>query len=68
LTIREAATAIAEVVGYDGELRFDTSRPDGTPRKLLESSVLAGLGWKGATTFREALAITYRAFLERHSG
>ena len=68
LTIREAATAIAEVVGYDGDLRFDTSRPDGTPRKLLDSSVLAGLGWRGATTFREALAITYRAFLERHSG
>lgn len=68
LTIREAATAIAEVVGYDGELRFDTSRPDGTPRKLLDSSVLTGLGWKAATPFREALAVTYRAFLERTTG
>lgn len=68
LTIREAANAISEIVGYDGELRFDISRPDGTPRKLLDSSVLTGLGWKPATPFREALAITYRAFLARSAG
>lgn len=67
-SIREAATAIAEVVGYDGNLRFDTSRPDGAPRKLLDSSVLSSLGWRAGTTFREALAITYRAFLERLPG
>ena len=68
LSIADLAHTVSEVLGYRGEIRLDPTKPDGTPRKLLESSVLVGLGWKGATTFREALAITYRAFLERLPG
>lgn len=66
LSIREVAGMIAEVVGYDGRLAYDTGRPDGMPRKLLDSSVLAGLGWRPATAFRDALAATYRGFLASH--
>lgn len=65
MTIREAAAAIADVVGYDGELRFDPSKPDGMPRKLLDSDAIRGLGWKPATSFRDALAETYAAFRRR---
>ena len=60
----DAATITAEVVGYHGEIRFDVSRPDGMPRKLLDSGVLFGLGWRPATTFRDALETTYRSFLD----
>jgi GDP-L-fucose synthase len=65
LSIRDVATAIAEVVGYRGVLSFDASRPDGMPRKLLDSAVLRGLGWTPATAFRDALEVTYRGFLSR---
>ncbi len=65
LSIREVAGMIAEVVGYRGRLAFDTSRPDGMPRKLLDSSVLLGLGWRPVTPFRTALEATHRAFLTR---
>lgn len=64
LSIREVAGMIAEVVGYEGRLAYDTSRPDGMPRKLLDSSVLTGLGWRPNTPFRDALKITYEAFLK----
>lgn len=63
LSIREVAGMIAEVVGYEGRLAYDTSRPDGMPRKLLDSSVLTGLGWRPATAFRDALQVTYDGFL-----
>lgn len=65
LSIREVAGMIADVVGYRGRLAFDTSRPDGMPRKLLDSSVLLGLGWRPATPFRSALEATYHGFLAR---
>jgi len=65
LSIREAATAIAHVVGYTGRLVFDTGRPDGMARKLLDSAELFALGWKPATPFRAALEATYREFLRR---
>lgn len=65
LTIRQAAETIADVVGYRGRLTFDTTRPDGMPRKLLDSSELYALGWQRATSFREALEATYRAFLRK---
>ncbi len=66
LSIRQVSKSIAEVVGYTGQLSFDTSRPDGMMRKLLDSSVIHGLGWQAATTFRDALDATYRGFLARH--
>jgi GDP-L-fucose synthase len=55
---------VAKTVGYEGRMRFDTSKPDGTPRKLLEVSRLAALGWKASIPLADGLADTYRWFLE----
>lgn len=68
LAIRDVAELIADVVGYRGEIRFDTSRPDGAPRKLLDSSVLLGLGWRATTGIRAALEATYAAYLAQQNG
>ena len=64
LSIRELAELIADVTGFDGDLTFDSSKPDGTPRKLLDVSRLTKLGWQPKTTLREGLARTYSWFLE----
>jgi GDP-L-fucose synthase len=64
VSIRELAETVASVVGWDGELRFDPSMPDGTPRKLLEVSKLADLGWTARIGLREGIEATYRWFLE----
>jgi GDP-L-fucose synthase len=63
VSIAELAMQIKAVVGYSGDLRFDPSKPDGMPLKALDSSVLLSLGWKPATPFRAALAMTYEAFV-----
>ena len=63
VTIAELARLVAEVVGYGGELAFDPARPDGMPRKLLDSSWLADLGWRARTSLRAGLERTYAAFL-----
>lgn len=63
LTIRELAGAVKDVVGYTGDIVFDTSRPDGTPRKLLDVSRLASLGWQARTPLREGLVSAYQAFM-----
>lgn len=69
LTIRELAELIAEVVGFTGELVFDASKPDGTPRKLMDVSRLAGLGWTASTDLRAGVQRTYDWFLrERAAG
>ncbi|MCB5266563.1 MAG: GDP-L-fucose synthase [Candidatus Cloacimonetes bacterium] len=57
--IKELAIAIAKVVGYDGKIAWDVSKPDGTPRKLLDSSKFLALGWKPEIGFDEGLKITY---------
>jgi GDP-L-fucose synthase len=62
LSIAEVAEAIADVVGYRGRLRFDPSRPDGMPRKELDSGPLFRLGWRPATAFPAALVETYDWF------
>jgi GDP-L-fucose synthase len=63
LTIAEFARLVAEVVGYRGELLFDASRPDGTPKKLLDVSRLTQLGWRAKTRLREGLKAAYQDFL-----
>ena len=59
VTIRELATTIASVVGFDGTITFDPSRPDGTPRKLLDVSRLTGLGFAPAIPLRDGIRATY---------
>lgn len=63
VTIRELAEIICEVVDFKGALRFDTTKPDGTPRKLMDSSRLRALGWKPAIPLRKGIEDTYRWFL-----
>jgi GDP-L-fucose synthase len=63
-TIRELAEIIAAVVGFEGIVRFDPSKPDGTPRKLLDVSRLSSLGWVQKTSLREGLWLTYQHFLK----
>jgi GDP-L-fucose synthase len=65
LTIAEFAKLIAEVVGYKGKIEFDTSRPDGAPRKLLDVSKMSALGWKAKTPLREGLKAAYADFLQK---
>src|SRR5881628_1474228 len=62
VSIRELAELICEVLGFDGELAWDTSKPDGTPRKLLDVSKLRALGWKPAISLRDGIARTYQWF------
>ena len=68
VTIRELAETIAGVVGYRGAFRYDTTKPDGTPRKLLDVSRLRELGWTATTTLREGLAKTYDWYVAQDSG
>jgi GDP-L-fucose synthase len=63
ITIAEFARVVAEIVGYGGEISFDTSRPDGTPRKLLDVSRLAKLGWRATTSLHDGLKRAYAAYL-----
>jgi GDP-L-fucose synthase len=64
MSIAELATLIQAVVGYEGALRFDTSKPDGMPLKVFDSSRLASMGWQAQTSFRTALTVTYQWFLK----
>jgi GDP-L-fucose synthase len=66
VSIKELAELVSEVVGYEGELKWDTSKPDGTPRKLLDSSRLAASGWQPSVPLREGVRRTYAWFLEHH--
>ncbi|MDQ2082032.1 GDP-L-fucose synthase [Xanthobacteraceae bacterium Astr-EGSB] len=67
VTIAEFARLVADVVGFRGELEFDTSRPDGMPRKLLDVSRLADMGWRAQIPLRQGLAAAYADFLARHA-
>ena len=68
LTIRELAEAVARAVGYTGEIRWDPTHPDGTPRKLLDSSKLAAMGWKPQIDLETGLRDAYADFLRLESG
>lgn len=63
LTIRELTTLVAETVGYKGRITWDTTKPNGTPRKLLDVSKATRLGWTAKTSLREGLALAYDDFL-----
>ncbi len=67
VTIRELAETVAEVTGFKGRLVFDTSKPDGTPRKLMDVSRLAGMGWRARVTLRDGLRDAYQWFLDHHA-
>ncbi len=63
LTIKELTELIAKIIGYEGEIRWDSSKPDGTPRKLLDISKLEKLGWKYQTELEDGIRLTYEDFL-----
>ena len=63
LTIRELTEMFAKTVGYEGRILWDTSKPNGTPRKLLDVSKSAALGWKYSTELEEGLRLSYEDFL-----
>ena len=64
LTIRELAEMVSRITGYEGKILFDTTKPDGTPRKLLDISKLTARGWKATTTLEAGLAQTYEWYSE----
>ena len=64
ITIAEFARVVAATVGYTGEISFDSSRPDGTPRKLLDVSRLAKLGWRARTSLKDGIRLAYQAYLD----
>jgi GDP-L-fucose synthase len=63
LTIAELAALVAQVTGFRGECVYDSSRPDGTPRKLMDVGRLAALGWRARTSLEQGLRLTYDWFL-----
>lgn len=65
ISIKELAQLVKDTVGYTGTLRFDTTKPDGTPRKLLDISKLNALGFKAKTSLKEGLGIVYQDFVEK---
>ena len=64
ISIRDLAYLLKEVIGYPGEIQFDTSKPDGTPRKLMESSKIQGMGWQATMSLKEGLHQTYQSYLK----
>jgi GDP-L-fucose synthase len=66
ITVRDLALLVKKIVGYRGEISWDGSRPDGTPRKLLDSSILSGIGWRAATSLEQGIKRTYAWFC-RHA-
>ena len=63
-TIRELVETVAKVVGFKGDITFDTSKPDGAPRKLMDASRLTALGWQFKTPLEEGLKLSYQWFLD----
>ncbi|MFC5758742.1 GDP-L-fucose synthase family protein [Rhizobium sp. GCM10022189] len=68
VTIREVATVISEIVGFTGRIDLDTDKPDGTPRKLMDSEIARNLGWSPKVNLEEGLKLAYEDFLSRERG
>jgi GDP-L-fucose synthase len=64
ISIKELAVLLVGIIGYKGEIQWDTSKPDGTPRKLLDVSRVAELGWQASTTLTDGLRLTYQSYLK----
>jgi len=64
VTIKELAETVAHIIGFDGEMKWDTSKPDGTPQKLLDTSRINALGWKPTITLEDGIRDTYRWFTQ----
>ena len=67
VTIKELALTIAKVIGYEGSIEFDPTKPDGTPGKLMDSSRLNKLGWQACVSLEEGLRLAYSDFLKNHT-
>ena len=67
ITIKALTELTAEIVGYDGEILWDTSKPNGTPRKIMDVSKSAVLGWKAKTSLREGIKLAYEDFKAKHT-
>ena len=65
VTIADLATAVSNAEGYQGKITFDSSKPDGAPRKWMDSNRLNHLGWKPQIHLQEGLALAYKAFLDQ---
>ncbi len=63
LTIKELTEKVAKIIGYQGEIRWDPSKPNGTPRKLLDISKTKAMGWEAKTSLEEGIRLTYEDFL-----
>lgn len=68
VTIRELAETVMDVVGFEGDIIFDTTRPDGTPRKLLNVDKIKAIGWQAKTKLREGIPLAYADFLKKSRG
>jgi GDP-L-fucose synthase len=66
ITIKELAALISKIIGYEGEILFNTQHPNGTPRKLLDSSLISDLGWRAEVPLAEGIAATYDWFLKHN--
>jgi GDP-L-fucose synthase len=67
LTIKQLAETVKKVLGYEGELKFDTTKPDGTPRKLMDVSKLFATGWRPKTSMEEGIRLAYADFLSKNN-
>jgi GDP-L-fucose synthase len=68
VTIAELAALVARVVGYAGRIEYDTTKPDGTPRKLMDVGLINAAGWKASTALEDGLKIAYAEFVQQHAG
>lgn len=67
ISIEQAAKTISDIIGFKGDIVYDTTKPDGTPRKLLDVSKLSSLGWKSRIPFEKGIELAYQDYLKRYA-